>query len=223
MGQAQKYNLQGKDLGTIEIGAPFEGAVAEGQLVKDYIVALRENARQWSANTKGRSEVKHTTAKPYRQKGTGRARQGSLVAPQFRGGGIVFGPKPKFDQHVKINRKAKRAVIRSLINALLTDGRLIVLEDTKMDAPKTKTMVHFIQKVGIERRALFVGEDLIEEVDGKQTVASSNAHDHFKKSLANIQKMHFALVSHLNGYDLVLADTLVVTEKALDQLIQWLS
>ena len=83
----------------------FLDVQANSQMIKDYIVALRANARQWSANTLGRSEVVHSTKKPHRQKGTGSARQGSLVSPQYRGGGIVFGPKPKFDQHVRINKK----------------------------------------------------------------------------------------------------------------------
>lgn len=105
MSKLQKYSLAGKQLGDITIPKSLSEAEANTQMVKDYIVAIRANARQWSANTKGRSEVVHTTKKPFRQKGTGRARQGSLVAPQYRGGGIVFGPKPKFDQHIRINQK----------------------------------------------------------------------------------------------------------------------
>ena len=77
-------------------------------MIKDYIVALRANKRQWSANTKGRTEVNHSNKKPWRQKGTGNARQGTFAAPQFKGGGVVFGPKPKFDQHVRINRQERR-------------------------------------------------------------------------------------------------------------------
>src|SRR5690349_7181997 len=111
----KKYKLDGQEVGTVKISSQLAEAEANTQMIKDYIVAIRENQRQWSASTKGRSEVVHTTKKPYRQKGTGNARQGSLVSPQFRGGGIVHGPKPKFDQHVRINKKEKKAAIRALI------------------------------------------------------------------------------------------------------------
>ena len=97
-------------------------------MIKDYIVALRANARQWSANTKTRSEVKHTTKKPHPQKGQGRARQGSLVSPQYRGGGRVFGPKPKFDQHVRINQKERKAAIRFFLAEKLKENRVWLIE-----------------------------------------------------------------------------------------------
>ena len=97
-------------------------AEANSQMIKDYIVALRANARQWSANTKTRSEVKHTTKKPHPQKGQGRARHGSLVGPQYRGGGRVFGPKPKFDQHVRVNQKERKAAIRFLLAEKLKEN-----------------------------------------------------------------------------------------------------
>src|SRR5437899_3256613 len=110
-GLVRKFNLEGQELGTVQVDLELANAVASSQLVKAYIVALRANARQWSANTKGRSEVNHSTKKPHAQKGGGRSRQGSLSAPQYKGGGRVFGPKPKFDQHIKINQKEKRQVI----------------------------------------------------------------------------------------------------------------
>ena len=116
MVKLKKYDIKGKHLGDVEVNEALVNAEANGQSIKDYIVALRANARQWSANTKGRSEVNHTTKKPHPQKGGGRARQGSLAAPQYKGGGRVFGPKPKFDQHVKINRKERQAAIRFLLS-----------------------------------------------------------------------------------------------------------
>src|SRR5271168_1072268 len=134
-------------------------------MVKDYIVALRANARQWSANTKGRSEVKHTTKKPHPQKGGGRARQGSLVAPQFRGGGIVFGPKPKFDQHVKINKKEKKAVIHAILSDKILNSSIIVLESTQLDAPRTKTLDNFLKNAGLLKRVLFLAEGNYKEVE----------------------------------------------------------
>ena len=105
MATLKKYNLAGKEIGQVAIDDRLIDVEANSQMIKDYIVALRANARQWSASTKTRGEVKHTTKKPHPQKGQGRARHGSLVTPQYRGGGRVFGPKPKFDQHVRINKK----------------------------------------------------------------------------------------------------------------------
>ena len=99
MPNLKKYNLAGQEVGEVTLEDSLTSANKNLQMIKDYLVAIRANARQWSANTKGRSEVNHTTKKPHPQKGTGNARQGSLAAPQYKGGGRVFGPKPKFDQH----------------------------------------------------------------------------------------------------------------------------
>ena len=134
----KKYDLKGKEVGHVKVAEKLATAEAHGQMIKDYIVALRANARQWSANTKGRSEVKHTTKKPHPQKGGGRARQGCLVAPQFRGGGTVFGPKPKFDQHVKTNKKERQAAIRFLLAEKFRDNKLHIVEDFSMKAPRPK-------------------------------------------------------------------------------------
>src|SRR5262249_51694060 len=159
--------------------------------------ALRENGRQWSANTKGRSEVVHTTKKPHKQKGTGRARQGSLVSPQFRGGGIVFGPKPKFDQHVRINRKEKRAAIRCLLGEKIREKALLILDSFQMEKPKTKTVVQFLRAATQGKRVLFLGEGENEEIqvgEAKVTVSlKCDKHRNFAKSVQNIPKTAFAL------------------------------
>jgi large subunit ribosomal protein L4 len=227
MTELRKYNLDGKKIGMVVAKSAITDSEVKSQMIKEYIVAIRKNARQWSANTKGRSEVKHTTAKPHRQKGTGRARQGSLVAPQFRGGGIVFGPKPKFDQHVRINKKERQAAIRFLIGEKIREDRLVVLDNTQMNEPKTKTLVHFLTQVELGKRVLFLGEGMIEEINtGDKKVAvnvKSSVHDNFKKSLRNIPKTRFTLAKTVNGYDLMLADAIVVTEAALDEIHQWLA
>ncbi|MGM0440463.1 MAG: 50S ribosomal protein L4 [Chlamydiota bacterium] len=223
----KKYNLAGKETGSVKCDDQWLGVQANSQMVKDYIVALRANARQWSANTKGRSEVSHSTKKPHRQKGLGRARQGSLVAPQFRGGGIVFGPKPKFDQHVRINAKERRKAIRSLVAEMIKDNRVIVLEDSAMEDPKTKHVAAFIQKAEIQgKRILFLGEGSYvtvpaEEGDTKVSV-SSDKHDNLIKSLRNIPKVGFKLAKNISGYDVMVAHDLVVTEAALEEIMDWL-
>lgn len=107
MAELKKYNLAGEALGQVAINDELLESNANSQMIKDYIVALRENARQWSANTQTRAEVNHSGKKPHPQKGTGKARQGYLGSPQYKGGGRVHTPRPKFDQHVRINRKEK--------------------------------------------------------------------------------------------------------------------
>lgn len=226
MATAKKYSIEGKELGELEIDNRLAEAEANGQMIKDYIVALRANARQWSASTKGRSEVKHTTKKPHRQKGTGNARQGSLVSPQYRGGGIVFGPKPKFDQHVRINRKERRAAVRSLIGEKIRDGKLHIIESTSLEAPKTKTVAGFLDACPFGKRVLFLGEGNFTEVeidDTKKAVSvCTKQHGNFQKSLKNIQKTEFSLAKNISGYDVILANDIVMTEAALAELTEWL-
>lgn len=226
MATLKKYNLAGKEVGQVAVAEPFLNAEANGQMIKDYIVALRANARQWSANTKTRSEVKHTTKKPHPQKGQGRARQGSLVSPQYRGGGRVFGPKPKFDQHVKINQKEKKAAIRFLIAEKIKENKIWVLESTAMKAPKTKTVADLLDALQIGGRVLFLGEGTFAEVETEGKVQkvsiSSEQHGNFAKSLRNIPKSAFLLASNVSGYDVLVAHDIVVTESALSELNQWL-
>jgi large subunit ribosomal protein L4 len=224
----KKYSLEGKEVGQIDIDDQLAQAEANGQMIKDYIVALRANARQWSANTKGRSEVNHSTQKPHPQKGQGRARQGRLSSPQYKGGGRVFGPKPKFDQHVRINKKERRAAIRFLIGEKIRDNRLHIIESTALDAPKTKTIVSFLKENGLEgRRLLFLAEGSFVDLGTEDTPARvsvpNNQHDNFVKSLRNIPKADFALASNISGYDVIRAHELIVTEAALQELQDWLS
>ncbi|MEC7839653.1 MAG: 50S ribosomal protein L4 [Chlamydiota bacterium] len=226
MAKLKKYNLEGTEIGEVDINDAFASAEINGQVVKDYIVAIRENKRQWSANTKGRSEVKHTTKKPRPQKGTGGARQGTLVASQHRGGGVVFGPKPKFDQHVRINKKERQAVIRFLIGEKVRNGDISVLEDTLMDAPKTKTVVEFMKKCELSKRVLFLGESgkmSAKTEDLEVTVTVKNPkHENFKKSISNLEKTEFSLAQNINGYDVMLANKIVMTEAAMKELENWL-
>ena len=227
MSTAKKYNLRGEDLGTFTFDQSFLEKKAHSQMVKDYITAIRANARQWSASTKTRSEVVHTTAKPHKQKGTGRARQGSLVSPQFRGGGIVFGPKPKFDQNVKMNKKEKRSVIHALIAQKVRNNQIVILDSTGLPEPKTKIIANFIDKVSLDRRVLFLGEgtylEFETEVGKVQVSVRSDKHSAFVKSMRNIPKTDFSLVKNVNGYDLMLADNLVITEAAWSELTEWLA
>lgn len=222
----KKYNLQGKEIGHIKVGDALVNAEANGQMVKDYIVALRENARQWSANTKTRSEVNHTTKKPHPQKGGGRSRQGMLSAPQYKGGGRVFGPKPKFDQHVRINKKERLAAIRYLISDKIKNNKVRIIESTEMEAPATKAIASFLDACGINGRTLFLGEGTYAEYkdDGVKKVVSaqSDKHDNFVLSMRNIPKTEFLLAKNINGYDILVAHELVMTESAYNEINEWL-
>lgn len=226
MAKLKKYNLAGKEIGTVEVSEHLMDAQASSQSIKDYIVALRANARQWSANTKGRSEVKHTTKKPRPQKGTGNARQGSLVGPQYRGGGIVFGPKPKFDQHVGINKKERQAAIRHLIAEKISEGKLHVLESVSLDAPKTKAVAAFIEKCKLSPRTLFLAgarKEQVSDEEGAPTIdVSTDAHRNFSLSVRNLPKAWFKLAQNISGYDVALSGDIVVTEEALEQITEWL-
>lgn len=220
--QLKKFNLQGECTGQVELPEPFFEVYANPQMIKDYIVAIRRNLRQWSANTKGKWEVNHSNQKPHRQKGTGNARQGSLASPQYKGGGRVFGPKPKFDQHVRINKKERRAIVNYLLAEKAKEGQLIVLEDPIMDAPKTSHVAGFLEKLQVTGRSLFVLEAALEQFDESfaPISVSSDKYDMLRLSLRNLPRVHTALVYDLNGYQLMASRHVVISASALEQIIQ---
>lgn len=207
MATLKKYDILGKEVGVVQVDdALLEGA-AHPQSVKDYIVALRNNGRQWSASTKVRKEINRTGRKPHPQKGQGRSRQGDLAAPQYKGGGIVFGPKPKFDIHVRINKKERRSAIRTLIVEKIKGGLVHVLEKGDMESPKTETMARFFSQLDKkEKRVLVLGE-------------GTQPHLNLVKSLRNIPKKEYGVVPQVNGYELIRSHTLVVLDSALDEFL----
>lgn len=208
-----KFDFFGKKTGDVEVADSFfEESEGFLKMVKDYIVAIRANKRQWSACTRGRSEVSHSTKKPFKQKGTGNARQGSLASPQFRGGGIVFGPKPKFDQHVRINRKERRAAVRVLIAQKIQLGKLFLIEDevfASFTAPKTKRAIEFFTNCSIELRKILI-------IDHAKSFDSEN----FRRSVRNLPAFNgYVFGANLNGYDVLSSHNLVVSESAFKELI----
>ena len=225
MSTLKKFDLTGQEIGEVQVEDSFLNVELKSQSLKDYIVAIRRNARQWSANTKGRSEVKHTTKKPHPQKGTGRARQGCTVSPQFRGGGVVFGPKPKFDQHVRINRKERLKAIHSLIAEKIKEEKVIILEDDALQVPKTRVVANFLKKRELSKRVLFIGEGSQSPIEGESRSVDirSNTHRHLAKSISNLPKAKFCLAKNVNGYELLLAQDLVITEQALKEIMHWVN
>lgn len=212
MATLKKFDLSGKEIGTVQIEDSLLDVSAHSQMIKDYIVAIRNNERQWSASTKGRSEINRTGKKPHPQKGQGRSRQGCLAAPQYKGGGIVFGPKPKFDQHVRINRKERRAAIRFLIAEKIKGNQVRVLSQKEMKEPKTKTLVNFFNQSEIgNKRTLVLGE-----------TGSALVHENLVKSLRNIPKKEYMIVPQVNGYELARCQEIVILDEALDELLSML-
>jgi large subunit ribosomal protein L4 len=214
MATLKKYDITGKEVGAVQVDDALLQEAAHPQSIKDYIVAIRNNARQWSASTKVRKEINRTGRKPHPQKGQGRSRQGDLAAPQYKGGGIVFGPKPKFDIHTRINKKERRAAIRTLLAEKIKGGHVHVLAKGEMKHPKTKKMAHFFSLVpGADKRVLVLGESKGE---------MGNPHENLVKSLRNIPKKEYALVPQVNGYNLARCQTLVVLDSALQELLSML-
>lgn len=205
MTMLKKYDISGKEIGEVPIEDSILRYKANPQMVKDYLVALRNNQRQWSANTKGRKEVNRTGAKPHQQKGLGRARQGCFAAPQYRGGGIVFGPKPKFDVRTRINKKEKQAVIRSLLIEKINENNAIVLEADDRKIEKTKQIADFFNALQIQGKRVLV-------------LARRNTYNEFKRCVRNIPKKTFTDINSVNGYSLALCQNLVFMGAAADDV-----
>lgn len=212
MANIKKLDLSGKEIGHLTVKDDLLNQEANSQMIKDYIVALRANARQWSAHTKSRAEVNHSGQKPHPQKGTGRARQGYLGAAQYKGGGRVGGPRAKDSFHVSINRKEKRAAIRHLLAEKISGGQMVILDAGAMKGPKTKKVADFLKELELfGKKVLFVAE---------KSEAKKDAH--FIKSMRNIPKAEFMLIQNVSGYDVVSHRHIIVMDAASDRLVKML-
>ena len=221
----KKYNLTGAEVGQVEVADKLLESTANTQMIKDYLVAIRNNARQWSAKTKSRAEVSHSGKKPHPQKGTGRARQGYLGSPQYKGGGRVHAPKPKFDQHVRINQKEKRLAICKLIADKIQGNKVRVLEVESMKEPKTKKMAQFLEAIKCDgKRVLFIGESSApSKAKQKASTSLSEKYQTFNKSLRNIPKTEFLFLPNASGYDIAVSHEIVILEPAVDELVNLMS
>ncbi len=212
MNKFKKYDMTGHVTEEFEIDKSLLEKSVNEQMVKDYLVAIRANRRQWSANTKGRSEINHSNKKPHPQKGTGRARQGTIKAAQYRGGAAVFGPKPKFNQHVRINQKERRSAIRFLLAGKIKEGHLHVLKEAGLKTPKTKTAAVLFKQIGIGgKKILFLGQSFEKRADDEI---------YFYLSMRNLPKMHFMAIENISGYDVMNCQEIVISENALDKLLK---
>lgn len=210
MATLKKYDLTGAVLGEVSLSDELLQESANLQMIKDYLVAINRNQRQWSANTKSRSEVNHSKKKPYQQKGTGNARQGFLGAPQFRGGGRVHTPKPKFDQHVRINRKEKQLAIRYLFSERIKEDQICLLEFKPLKEPKTKAFADFFKALEMDgRRVLLLVEN---------SPAAKEQFDTLQLSIRNIPKTECMYLPYVSGQDLARSQKIVIIGSAFKQL-----
>ena len=205
----KKYNVHGKEIGDVEIDDAFANAEANGQMIKDYIVALRQMQDNGLPIQKDALKSTIPPKNLTRKKGVDVPVKEGFPAPQYKGGGRVFGPKPKFDQHVRINKKERQAAIRFLIGEKIRDNQLRIIDHTTMKDPKTKAIAHFLKACEIKGRVLFLGEGHYAEIEAgenKQVISvRCDKHDNFIKSMRNIPKTDFSLAKNISGYDVIIA------------------
>ena len=202
MPNVKVLNMAGAEVGEITLSDVIFGAEINGAVLHAAVRAYLMNQRQGTQSTLTRSEVSGGGKKPWRQKGTGRARQGSTRSPQWTHGGIALGPKPR-DYRIALNKKTKRAALYSALSAKVVEGKLIVVDDIKCDGYKTKTMVAMLNALGAEKKSLIV----LDTTD-KFVV----------KSCANIPGVKTSLYNTINVYDILNADQFIVTKAAVEML-----
>ena len=200
MAKLQVLSLEGKELHEFELNDEVFGIEPNQQALFDAVQRQRSAMRQGNASTKTRSEVRGGGRKPWRQKGTGRARQGSIRSPQWRGGGRAFGPSPR-DYTMKLNRKVRQLALRSALSQKALDNGVKVVENLNFKEVRTKAFVKFMDDLKLDKKTLFV-YDLEEEID--------NAY----LSLRNIPSLSLLPVDGLNVLDIVHANEIVLTEEA---------
>ncbi len=198
MANVAVYNMEGKEVGSLELNDAVFGAKINEHLVHMAVVQQLANNRQGTQKAKTRSEVSGGGRKPWRQKGTGHARQGSIRAPQWTGGGVVFAPVPR-DYSFKLNKKEKRAALKSALTSKVNDNKFIVLDELKLDEIKTKKFQEVLNNLKVEKALVVLN-------DNDQNVVMS---------AKNIPAVKTALTNTINVYDILKYDTVVATKAAV--------
>ena len=198
MANVSVYNMEGQEVDKMELSDAVFGVEVNEHLVHLAVVQQNANNRQGTQKAKTRSEVSGGGKKPYRQKGTGHARQGSTRAPQFTGGGIVFAPVPR-DYSFKMNKKEKRAALKSVLTSRVQENKLIVVDDLKFDAIKTKDMAKVLGSLKADNALVVLNEN-------DQNVVLSGR---------NIDGVKMALTNTINVFDILNHKTLVLTKDAV--------
>lgn len=198
MAKVAVYNMEGKEVDKIELNDSIFGVEVNEHLVHMAVLQQLANNRQGTQKAKTRSEVRGGGRKPWRQKGTGHARQGSTRTPQWTGGGVVFAPVPR-DYSFKLNKKEKRAALKSALTSRVVENKLVVVDELKLDEIKTKKFAEVLKNLKVEK-ALVVLNDM-----DKNVIASA----------ANIPTVKTAQTNELNVFDVLKYDTVVVTKAAV--------
>ena len=201
MANVSVYNIEGKEVGSIELNDAVFGVEVNEHLVHMAVVNQLANNRQGTQSAKTRSEVSGGGRKPWRQKGTGHARQGSTRSPQWTGGGVVFAPKPR-DYSFKMNKKEKRIALLSALSSKVAESKIVVLDEFKLDEIKTKKFVEVMNNLKVENALVVL------EGENKNVVLSGR----------NIPTVKVSATNEINTYDVLKYETLVVTKAAVEKL-----
>ena len=201
MANVSVYNIEGKEVGSIELNDAVFGVEVNEHLVHMAVVNQLANNRQGTQSAKTRSEVSGGGRKPWRQKGTGHARQGSTSSPQWTGGGVVFAPKPR-DYSFKMNKKEKRIALLSALSSKVADNKIVVLDAFNLDEVKTKKFAEVMSNLKVDKALVVI------EGENKNVVLSGR----------NIPTVKVSATNEINTYDVLKYETLVVTKAAVEKL-----
>jgi len=201
--EVKVYNKEGAETGTVALSDMIFGQDPNPVLVHQYIVNYLANQRQGTASAKGRTDVAGGGAKPWRQKGTGRARAGTRNSPIWRGGGIIFGPQPR-SYYKKFPKKMKRKALLSAFSDKARSEQVMVIEDLMLEEVKTKTVAGILDKLGLDSKKCLILDEGV----------NSNLH----LSVRNMQKVNYSRAPLANTYDIVNADVLLLTRAGLEKI-----
>ncbi len=201
MAEVSVFNMEGKEVGKMDLNDAVFGVEINEHLVHRVVVQTLANRRQGTQKAKTRSEVSGGGRKPWRQKGTGHARQGSIRAPQWKGGGVVFAPVPR-DYSFKLNKKEKRAALKSVLTSRVQDNKLIVLDELKLGEIKTKKFKQVMDNLKVKKAMVVIGQQ------DQNVILSAR----------NLPKISTAVVENINVYDILKGDTLVITKDAVAKI-----
>jgi large subunit ribosomal protein L4 len=202
MATVKMFKMDGSEAGELNLSDDVFGIKINEYAVHDVVKNYLANQRQGTLSAKTRSEVRGGGKKPFRQKGTGRARQGSRVAPNHVGGGVVFAPKPR-DYRYSVPKKVKRIAMKSVLTSKVQEGEIIVIDELAFDAPKTKEMIAFLKNVGAEKKALIV------------TAAKD---DNVVRSASNIPGVETTYVGRMNVYEILNYTSFILTKDAAEKI-----
>lgn len=202
MEKAKLYDMSAQEIGEIELSENLFGAEYNEPVIHEVVVAYNANQRQGTKSTLTRSEVRGHARKPWRQKGTGRARQGSTKSPQFKGGGVAFAPKPR-DFSKKVNKQVKKLAFASALSEKLRQNEIIFIDDFKVSEGKTKEVVSFLNAFKLDKTVIII---------------TDNIDYNNIRAIANIKKVDIETAELFSTYDVVAADKIVMTKNAVKSL-----